>query len=66
MQAYRKVLVSVESGSLQEWLVYQKFKAPERRIRACVKKFDLYLMVMIFEVVRSKIRGVGRKQTIEV
>ena len=38
MQAYRKVLVSVESGSLQERLVYQKFKAPERRIRACVKK----------------------------
>ncbi len=35
-------------------------------IRACGKKFDPYFLVILFEGVRSKIRGVGRHGTIEV
>jgi hypothetical protein len=40
-------------------------KQLERKIRACVKNFDLDLLVTLFGGVRSKIRDVGRNGTVE-
>jgi hypothetical protein len=45
--------------------VFPKLKALEGRIGACVKKFYPDLLAIIFEEVRSKIKGVGRNETIE-
>jgi hypothetical protein len=42
----------------------QNLKQLERRIRACVKKFNLDTLVMLFEVIRSKIRHVRRSGTV--
>jgi len=40
-------------------------KQLERKIRTCVKNFNLDLLVTLFGGVRSKIRNVGRNGTVE-
>jgi len=40
-------------------------KQLERKIRACVKNFNLDLLVTLFGGVRSKVRDVGRNGTVE-